>query len=544
MNSLYSHKPESWLPWFIRGILVIVFLVLFSKLFEVQIIKGNYFRDLSERNRIRHIPLPAPRGKIVARGGEILAGNVEIKRRVKFTTGGSFEITEDLTGANPEEIITDYKRFYILGADFAHASGYLGQIGEDELNKVNPGCPEKGIRDSVTFVGKTGLEAKYECLLKGIPGEELIEVDNFGKKVRTLAKRDSIAGQDLKTSINYSLQIETAKDMEGKPGAAIITDVNGEILSFYSSPSFDPNLLIEGKDNQKIADLFKDKNLPLFDRVISGTFHPGSVFKPLVALAALEEKIITKNFVYNDPGVITVSGFSYTNWFFTENGRLEGQIGLVRAMARSTDTFFYKIGEMVGPDAIAKWADKFGLDKKTGIDIGGETYGLIPTPAWKKEFKKESWFLGNTYHMAIGQGDVAVTPIEINRYITAIASGGKLCKPHFYGGIDTSKCENLNINKDDLSLVIAGMKAVCTTGGTGYTFFDFSSKHNGADVACKTGTAEVGTDGTPHAWFTLFAPIEKPEVVATILIERGGQGSSVAGPIARKIMDFYFQKGQ
>lgn len=549
MNSLASSKSQSWLSWFLRGILIVLFLILFSKLFEVQIIKGGYYRDLSDQNRIRRIPIPAPRGRILARDGQVLAGNTEVKKRIQFSSDGSFKITEDLTNAAPEEIITDYKRVYPLGAKFGHGSGYLAEVDQSQVGTINPDCPEKGIRVSGMLVGKTGLEEEYECQLLGTPGEELIEVNTAGHKIRTLGRRDPVAGADVKTTIDFNLQQETANDMGSKPGAAVITDTEGAILAFYSSPSFDPNLLIKGspadqKNNQeKIQELLTDPNLPFFDRAVSGTFHPGSVFKPLVAIAALEQGVIDKNFEYNDPGVITINGFSYSNWFYSEDGRTEGWINLTRAIARSTDTFFYEVGDMAGPDNIAKWADRFGLDKPTGIDIPGETYGLIPTPSWKERTKHEAWFTGNTYNMSIGQGDVAITPVEEASYISAIAANGNLCQPHFVNDksqMTNGKCKHIDIKQQNLDLVKEGMKEACQNGGTAYTFFDFSDKHSGQTIACKTGTAEVGTDGTPHAWFVLFTPIEKPQIVSTIVFERGGQGSEVAGPVARKIMDFYF----
>jgi len=530
MNSLSSSNSQSWLSWFLRGILILLFLVLFAKLFEVQVIKGEYYRGLSEENRIRRVQIPAPRGRILGRGGEEIATNVEIKKRVKFDSNGSFEITDDLTGATPDEIVIDYKRIYPVGDKFSHALGYLSQVDPGEVGKIDPACPEKGPRTSGALIGKTGLEQMYECQLSGIPGEELIEVNTSGREVRVLGRRNPISGRDLKTTIDYGLQTEVVADMEGKKGAAIVTDMDGQILAFYSSPSFDPANLVQS---------LNDPNLPLFDRVVSGTFHPGSVFKPLVAIAALQEGAIDKNFLFDDPGVITVNGFSYTNWYFTEYGRTEGTINLVKAIARSTDTFFYTIGQMVGPEAIAKWASIFGLDKPTGIDIPGETQGLIPTPEWKQQTKSEAWFLGNTYHMAIGQGDVSLTPIEVNAYISGIGTGGRICQPRFNMEISIN-CRSIDVSKNNLDLVKQGMEAACSEGGTAFTFFDFAQKHKGIQVACKTGTAEVGTDGTPHAWFTLFAPADKPQVTVTVLIERGGEGSSIAGPIARKIADYYF----
>ena len=525
--------------------MILLFLILFARLFETQIIKGDYYRDLSQGNRIRHVVLPAPRGRILAANGEELATNVAVKKRVKFDEVGGFIVTDDLTGMKDEEEVTDYMRVYPLKEKFSHPIGYLAQIGPEQVDKINPDCPEKGPGVSNTFVGKTGLEESYECILAGIPGEELIEVNTKGTEVRVLGRKNPIPGRDLTTSINYELQKETADAMEGKMGAAIVTGKNGQILAFYSYPTFDPNLFIGKNNSNEISALLKDKSLPFFDRVISGTFHPGSVFKPVVALSALEEGKIDKNFTYKDMGSISVNGFTYNNWYLTQYGRTEGIVNLTSAMARSTDTFFYTIGAMVGPENIAKWAKIFGLDSLTGIDISGEKHGLIPTPEWKKEVKKEMWYLGNTYHMAIGQGDVSVTPIEINNYIAAIAQNGEMCPPHFaVGDFYKEKCKRIDISQKNISLLKQGMEAVCETGGTAYPFFDFADKHQGLTVACKTGTAQVGTDGSTHAWFTIFAPSDNAEITSTILIENGGEGSSVAGPIARKIFDLYFTSKQ
>ncbi|HJY98187.1 MAG TPA: penicillin-binding transpeptidase domain-containing protein [Patescibacteria group bacterium] len=541
MDSLASQKPQSWLSWFLRGILIVGFLVLFARLFETQIVKGGYFRVLSEENRIRHIPIPAPRGRILARGGEVLAGNLDVRKAVKFKSDGAVEITDDLTGADDDALIKDFRRTYPLGDKFSHGIGYLSEIGPEEVGRIDPACPEKGPRPLTALVGKTGLEGQYQCLLEGIPGEELVEVDTAGKKIRTLGRKEPVAGRDVKTTIDYGLQVKVAEEMSGKMGAAIVTDAKGEILAFYSEPSFDPNLFINKTDTNSaiISSLLNDSGLPFFNRVIGGTFHPGSVFKLVTATAALEEKVIDRNFRYVDTGVITVGTFSYTNWYFTEYGRTEGEINLPRAIARSTDTFFYKIGEMAGPGSIAKWASAFGLNRESGVDISGEVAGLIPTPDWKEEKIKERWYLGDTYHMAIGQGYVALTPIGVNSYVSAIATG-KLCQPHFLLEGSKASCDGMNLETETLRLITEGMKAACEPGGTAYTFFDFADRHNEQEVACKTGTAEVGLDGEPHAWFVFFTPIENPQIVATILVEEGGQGSQVAGPIARKIADYYF----
>lgn len=527
METLAATRRESWLSWFLRGILLLGFIILVARLFELQIIKGNYFRLLSEGNRIRRIPITAARGKILARGGEVLIGNREVKRKIVFNKDSGYSKVEDLSGASPEDIVTEWEREYPLGEAFAHAGGYLGEVAPEEVGKINPECPEKGPMLSGQLVGRSGLEQEYECTLAGIDGEELVEVDTSGNKVRLLGRKEPTAGQDLKTSIQFGLQRKVAQILAGKPGAAIVTDKAGEVLALYSSPSFNPENPAEG---------LNDPNLPLFDRAVGGQYHPGSVFKPVVAIASLEEGEIDKNYTFEDTGVIRIDtpygSFSYSNWYFNQYGRTEGKIGLVRAIARSTDTFFYKLGEMVGIDKLDYWMEKMGLSSRVNIDIPGEILSLIPSPEWKLKVKGEQWFLGNTYHLSIGQGDLALTVVGLHRALLAIANGGNLCE---LGVAKQPGCRNLKLNKKNLELVKEGMLGACATGGTGYTFFDFVPQ-----AACKTGTAETNEDGKTHAWFSVFAPSESPEIMATVMIERSGEGSRVAGPLAREIFDYWF----
>lgn len=536
MDSLVTQK-QSWLSWFLRGILVLALIILFARLFVLQIIKGNYYRNLSENNRIREAEILAPRGKILARGGEVLVGNSEVKKRIVFSPQKGFEKIDDLTNATKEEIISDWVRYYPLGSSFGSVSGYLGQINEKELSTIDPKCPEKGVRKNGTLVGRAGLEDEYECQLSGVNGEVLVEIDTRGKKIRTLGSTNPIAGKDLKTSIDFGLQKKVAEVMGSQKGAVIVADKEGHIMAFYSSPSYDPSVFINN-DQVAITSVLKDPNLPLFNRAIGGKFHPGSVFKPVVAVAALMEGKIDANYLYTDPGVINIDKYSYSNWFFTGYGKTEGTIDLTKALARSTDTFFYKIGEFVGIDNLYKWAKKFGYEEKTGIDLPGEISGLIPNPTWKKQVMKESWFLGNTYHFSIGQGDLSVTPIEVERALIGVATN-RLCTLSIAGN---SKCQDLKIKKEYLDLIKEGMIKACSTGGTGYTFFDFKIPGNDSlnQVACKTGTAETNVDGKTHAWFTAYGPVDFPEIFVTVLVERGGEGSKVAGPIARDIFNYYF----
>ena len=534
MEKLSAESKENWLSWFFRGLIILGFLLLFARLIELQLIKGNYYRVLSDQNRIRKIPILAPRGKILARGGEILVGNKEVKKAIVFNPETGFEKRQDWQGINPTEIISEWVRDYPLGSKFAHVSGYLGEVNKDEVGKINPSCLDKGPRKLGSLVGRGGLEEEYECVLAGIDGEELIEVDTLGQKIRVLGKKNPVSGEDLKTSIDFGLQQKLADFMEGKKGAVVATDTNGEVIAFYSSPSFDQNTLINKSAGSEIVKILKDENLPFFNRAIGGQFHPGSVFKPIVAVAALSEGKIDKNFTFDDPGIITIDKYSYSNWFFSQHGKTEGTIGVIKALARSTDTFFYKLGEFLGAEKLSQWAGTFGLDQKSGIDIPGEIGGLVPSPDWKLKVKGEPWFLGNTYHMAIGQGDLAVTPLEINQAISTIASGGKFCQPKIVG---KPSCLNLSLKKENLTVVKEGMVDVCRPGGTGFTFFDF-----GNPVACKTGTAETNQDGKTHAWFVAFSPTDFPEIVLTVLVERGGEGSKVAGPIARKILDYWYNR--
>lgn len=538
METLASQKSQSWLSWFLRGLIILGFLILIARLFELQIIKGKVYKDLSENNRIRRIPIAAPRGRILARGGEILVNNLEVKKRIVYNPESGFTKSDFLLGAPEDEIISEWKRDYPLGEKFAHVGGYLGEVSPEEVGKVNPQCPEKGPRKLGTLVGRSGLEQEYECLLSGIDGEELVEIDTRGKKVRILGRKEPVPGNDLKTTVNFGLQNYISGLLDGKKGAIVVTDGQGAVLALFSSPSFNPNDFLNN-NAAKIEGYFKDENLPIFNRVIGGLFHPGSVFKPVVAIAALAEGKIDKNYYYDDPGVIKVGIYDYFNWYMSQYGQTEGRINVIRALARSTDTFFYKIGELVGPVKIAEYAGKFGLNAETGIDIPGEITGLIPTPEWKEKVKKENWFLGNTYHMAIGQGDLAVTPVEINRMTEAVANKGNLCSFHFIRSED-SYCRDLKIDGEVYPIVKEGMKEVCQSGGTGYTFFDFTDKNQGVEVGCKTGTAETNVDGKTHAWFTAFAPFDFPEIVATVLVERGGEGSKEAGPLARLIFDYWF----
>ena len=500
---------------YLLGLLVVVTV----RLVDISVIKHQYYRALSEENRLKRIIISAPRGRVLGRGGEEIVGNIDVPTKVVYDRENGFVKVADVS-LTPQ--YSETKRQYIYGPDFAHLTGYLG------LPTVEEGGPD-------ILRGRGGLEEAYNVNLLGVPGEVVFEVDTRGLAVRILGVRKAKPGRDVVTNLEVGLQRKVASLMAGFKGAVVVSDPKGRILSLYSAPAFDP---------MAVTPALIDRDQPLFNRAISGRFHPGSAYKLLTAMAGLSSGVIDEESLYNDLGFIRIKTgygeFTYNNWYFTQYGGVEGEINVVKALARSTDTFFYDLGERIGIDELDKWAKTLGLDTPSGIDLPGEVGGLIPNPLWKEKTKGEKWFLGNTYHVAIGQGDVELSPLTVNNLTRIVANGGYKCTPRVVG---TGKCEDLKIDEAVLATIKKGMAGVCTTGGTGYTFFDFGNKdHFTKGAACKTGTAETWEKDVTHAWFTFFAPIEKPQIVVTVLVEGGGEGSKIAGPIARSIADYWFEK--
>jgi penicillin-binding protein 2 len=534
---------------FIKVLLFVVFVFIVGRLAELQIVKGNYYKNLSDNNRIRRVVIRAPRGEILARGGEKIAENKEQEFEITFTERGVTKnplISED---NGERDRIKEYVRLYPEGSTFAHITGYIGEVNESELGKVEGSCPDKGIMILGNWTGRTGLESQYDCLLRGEDGEELVEVDAKGKKIRVIGRKLPKKGSDLKSHVDVNLQRKVSELMKEKTGAVVVTDRKGEVLAFYSSPSYDANIISSGNDVEKVKKILESPDKPLFNRVIGGSFHPGSVFKPIVAIGALEDKVIDEAHLYEDSGFIKIEspyGDSiFRNWYFTQYGSVEGNINVIKAIARSTDTFFYDLGERMGIEKINDWIEKFKIHEKTGIDLPGEVAGLIPDPVWKMRVKGERWFLGDTYNISIGQGDLAISPAVLERGILAIANNGRLCELKLVG---EAECDEIGIRLDTINVVKKGMFAACESGGTGYTFFDFTQKHEGKiKVGCKTGTAETSDSSEDtHAWFTAFSESEdaverdNSDIVAAVLVEKGGEGSRVAGPIMREIFDYWF----
>lgn len=542
---------------FLVALLYAVFFIIFVRLFDLQVLHGKENRFFADENRIQKIIIPAPRGLILDRHGEVLAQNEPVYEFFNSPKEKKILSRDEALLLQTEGINTNFKinlkRRYPSGETFSHVVGFLGEVSEKELKDDK--LELKGYSLG-SLIGQAGIESEYENLLRGRDGSELVEVDTLGKAIRSIGRVLPGFGKTLTLAIDKKLQEVAAKAMAGKKGAVVATNpLNGEVLILYSSPSFDNNLFLKTDTPGEIIRIIQDEeNRPLFNRVISGLYQPGSTFKIVTAIAGLEEKKISAETLINDPGVITIGDYKYTNWYFTSYGRTEGNINLVKAISRSTDTFFYKVGEMVGIEKLNFWAGKFNLDKTFGIDLPGELPGFIATPEWKQKNKGESWFLGNTYHVSIGQGDLILTPLAVNLMTAVVANGGKICIPRILRleAENTPyqiECQETGIKKENLDLVEKGMIGACLLGGTGWPFFDFKPA-----VACKTGTAETGEGKTTHAWFTVFAPacagqladsagkpVCQPEIVLTVLVEKGGEGSSVAGPIAKEILKEYFQ---
>ncbi|MEK7494974.1 MAG: penicillin-binding transpeptidase domain-containing protein [Patescibacteria group bacterium] len=505
--------------FFIYITIIFLFLIiLFIRLFQLTIVKGSYYRTLSEQNRLREITIEAPRGEIVDRKGFVIAQNLK-------------------PDINQKLIIS--KRVYQSPEAVAPFIGYRQIADVNDLK--NDTCQYKlqlGSR-----AGKKGIEKLFDCELRGRPGKKLVEVDAQGRYLKTVDVLPPIQGDKIQLALDFELQKKTYELVKDVKAAIIVTNPKtGEILTSVSSPSFNSQDFEDNSSNN-IQSYLTDKNNPLFNRVTEGTYPPGSIFKLVVATAGLEEKAIDEKTKIEDKGSIKAGAATFGNWYFLQYGKVEGMVDVVKAIRRSNDIFFYKVGEKTGVEKIKKWTDIFGLGKRTEIGLD-EAEGMIPSTFWKKEVLKENWYLGDTYNLSIGQGYVGTTPLQMALVADVFANGGYLCKPQLLKQ-NVGACKKLPISKKTIDLIREGMKQACSTGGTGWPLFDFVAGKTKIQVACKTGTAEShAASGMPHAWITAFAPYENPEISVTVLIEEGGQGSDVAGPIAKEILKAYFERSQ
>jgi penicillin-binding protein 2 len=529
----------------LRLLLLIIFSIIFIQTFRLQIIQGRENSQRAEQNRFKIVTLEAERGLFFDKNGIVLVEN------------------------------NNGKRHYLFAEEFAHVIGYVSEADENDLQLFGVDLGRK--------VGKIGLEKQENGLLAGIDGGVVEEISATGEKLRSFSKTGSVPGRNIQLSIDKNLQQKAYQILKEKKykGVVIAGTIDGKLLALVSSPSYDPNIFIS-QSQEEIAEILNSEDKPMFNRAIAGLYPPASIFKIVPAIAALENGIIDRQTEIEDTGVIRLGDFSYSNWYYTGYGGKDENVNVEKALQRSNDIFFYRVGEQVGITKMADWAQQMGLGKVTGISIEGEVEGLVPTKNWKKEYIGEDWYLGDTYITAIGQGNLQTTPLQIQMLMSTIANDGYLCQPEliasvvdkpiknieFDRDIDKGRCQKLPISEETLGIIKNGLRRACEPKGTGWPLFEFkvtndklkiddknffkaaseSAEMIKIPVACKTGTAEIGgfdQHGEPnqktHAWFTTFAPVEDPEIVVTVLLEEAGQGSDKAAPVAKEILKMYFE---
>jgi len=589
----------------ITWIVLVVFGVLILRLWLLQVVHGSTYRGKSEVNRIRLQDIPPVRGMIFDRSGRLLVGNrpsfdlyvtpEEIQNREELLENLSDLVgversvaaqkLDDASRRSPfrsvclkpdisrDELATvETHRFNLPGVMIkvrpmrhyrensvaSHLLGYLGEINEEELKKKQH--QENKLGD---LIGKSGVEWKWEAFLSGVRGGEQMEVDAAGRKLRVLAKKSPVPGMNVCLSIDGNLQALSEKALKGKKGAIVALNPNdGRILSLASSPPFDPNLFVAGIDRAAWARIVSSGDFPLQNRAISGQYPPGSVFKIIVALAGLEEGVVTLEEGTFCNGVYVLGRESFRCW--KERGH--GTVNFHRALVESCDVYFYTLGKKLGVDKIAHYAKRFGLGRTTGFEVGQEKSGLIPTSQWKESRFGVSWQEGETVSMSIGQSFVLVTPIQMAALISTVFNGGILYKPQVILWVGKSGEEKvyefapkvqgkLEIRQKHLEIVKEALIGVVNEPhGTGWR-----ARMRDVAVAGKTGTAQVITmergkdsnseDDVPpefrdHAWFVAVAPARKPQIALAILVENGGHGGATAAPIAKELIQAYLGMGE
>ncbi|MBF0338264.1 MAG: penicillin-binding protein 2 [Nitrospirae bacterium] len=561
-----------------------IFTLLTLRLYYMQILKGSDYRDAADSNRVRVVMLPAPRGTIYDRSGVALATNkpyfyasvmpgtkglntkalaallemdeARLQQRLKkedkavFNTlvlkeGLSFQDVQRIEARRsdfPGVIVeTSLTRNYVYGSVGSHIIGYLGkptkaQLQDDYSEDITPD----------TFVGQWGVEMLYDKKLRGIPGKQIIEVDALGRQLKVLEYIKPEMGSDITLSIDIELQSIAEELFNGRTGALVAIAPNtGEVLALVSLPSFDPNDFVMGIDSDKWALLNKDKQTPLLNRAMQSAYPPGSIFKPLVAIAALQEGVLSPEFDLFCDGALEYGSWSFGCW------KRHGHVALHRALVESCDMYFYEAGKRLGIDRIAKYAKGFGLTQRTNLGIAGslEREGVMPSVAWKKKQLGKPWFLGETFISSIGQGFVSVTPMQAAIMTSMIANNGiKYPISILKEASPPVALSRLDISPEHFAEVKRALYGVVNEpGGTGS-----ATRSSIVGIAGKTGTAQVikgrvksehqKEDFRDHAWFIAFAPYENPTIALAIIVEHGGHGGSAAAPVAKGVIETYIKK--
>lgn len=584
-------------------IVSIMLSILIMRMWHLQVIRGDELRQRSENNSVRLIKIKPLRGLVLDTNGQVLVDNqpsfdimfmpnraknindvgyklknllaardlelstdipplgksrwfspVKLEKNISMEKLAIVEThASDLPGVTVEVVPT---RKYVGGEITAHIIGYTGEIGPEELKKDTYGSLSVG-----DIVGKDGLEKYLDQYLKGKSGAEQVEVNVLGKEVKVIGKIEPVPGYNVVLTVDSFLQKIAWDALKDKAGSVVVMDPrDGAVLALVSSPSFDPNLFNGGISFEDWDNLSNNPLHPMGNRAISGQYPPGSTYKLIVAAAALEEGLITPDTSFNCNGTFELGNRTYKCW--QKHGH--GHVNLHRAIVESCDVYFYNVGKLVGVDKLAEYARGFGLGQLTGIDLPREKSGLIPTKEWKQSKFGEAWQMGETISISIGQGFDLVTPIQLVNAYAALANGGTIYKPRIVKRIEMAdgrvlqafgpeQKNRIPISKKNIDILsYAFWGVVNEKRGTGYVL-----KRKEEDVCGKTGTAQVV--GLPdddnarkrkilsakfrdHALFVCFAPYKNPEIAIAVITENAGHGGSAAAPIARKIIDAYFER--
>lgn len=582
------------------GLSVFISTVLIGRLVQLQVAQGAELREAAEENRIRIEPIIATRGIMYDRNGVPLVQNVpnmtlqatsadlpdtdnldeaarilsevlhedesalstELKElhedfsytpsvfrdHLSYDTAMRLKLVE---GRLPGfRLIVSPAREYLHGAAFSHVLGYTGNISEEELANVS----DEYLRTDE--IGKSGIEQAFEQLLRGVYGKKRIEVDSRGKEKRVVASEEPIQGSSLRLTLRADVQQQAYDSLMrmldstgSKGGSAVAIDPrSGELLALVSAPAYDNNIFVNGSLREEYPKLLEDPRTPLLFRPLSGQYPPGSTIKPLVGAIALEEGIISERTTVQSNGGIRINEWFFPDW--RPGGH--GSTDIKKAIADSVNTFFYMVGggyEEFNGLGITKMRERlaqFGFGAETGLAIRGEAKGFLPSPEWKKEAKNEQWYIGDTYHASIGQGDILVTPLQMAVATSAIANGGALITPRLVHAtknaenaeevISTQVVNEQVVAQKNATIIQEAMRQT-VTGGSARSLANFP-----VPVSAKTGTAQFGNQGKTHAWFTSFAPSTSPEIVVVVMVEGGGEGHAAALPVARDILSAYFAK--
>jgi penicillin-binding protein 2 len=434
-------------------------------------------------------------------------------------------------------IQTDVGRAYPFGKVGAHVIGYLGkmtpaQASSAEFSSLPPETP----------IGQWGIEALYDKQLRGVAGGKVIEVDALGREHRLIQEKPAVKGKDVVLSIDIGMQKAVEDAFGDKAGSLVALKVDtGEVLALESLPSFDPNLFTHGISSEDWKQLIEDKHKPMMNRALQSQYPPGSTFKIVMAVAGLEEGVITPDTKVNCTG-----GISYGKWTFgcwRHGGH--GVVDLHKAIRESCDVYFYEVGKRLGIDRIHKYAIGLGLGGPTGLGLQKERTGIIPSTEWKRATRGQDWYLGETFNASIGQGYVAVTPIQLALMTAAVSNGGSVLQPTLIKDPkEIHTRSKMDLNPETLQLLLDGLSAVVNEdGGTARVAASTLVKIGG-----KSGTAQVvgkkkglaGEQFMDHAWFVAVAPADKPEIALSVFVEHGGHGGSTAAPLAKKAIEAYF----